>query len=183
MTVAGTDRLIEGYAQALFAIVEAEGDLDAVEDQLYRFAKAIEARGDLREALTDPSLPADRKKGIVHDLLQGKASDSAISLLGFLIEQGRAKDLPKIIEALADVVAERRNRAVAEVRTAVPLDAGQRTRLAEALGRATGKDIELKVLVDESLVGGIMARVGDQVYDGTIKRRLELAREQLAKAR
>jgi len=72
---------------------------------------------------------------------------------------------------------------VAEVRTAVPLDAGQRTRLAEALGRATGKDIELKVLVDESLVGGIMARVGDQVYDGTIKRRLELAREQLAKAR
>ena len=183
MTVARTDRLIEGYARALFAVVEAEGDVDEVGDQLYRFAKAIEARSDLREALTDPSLPSDRKRGIVHDLLEGKASDSTVSLLGFLIEQGRAKDLPKIIEALADVVAERRNRAVAEVRTAVPLDAGQRTRLAEALGRATGKDIELKVLVDESLVGGIMARVGDQVYDGTIKRRLELAREQLAKAR
>ena len=67
-----------------------------------------------------------------------------------------------------------------EVRTAIPLDGPRREKLAEALARATGKDIELKVLVDPTVLGGVVARVGDQVFDGSIRRRLELAREQLA---
>ena len=73
--------------------------------------------------------------------------------------------------------------AVAEVRTAVPLDGGRRDGLAKALSEATGKDVELKVLVDPSVIGGVVARVGDQVFDGSIRRKLELAREQLVRAR
>jgi len=72
---------------------------------------------------------------------------------------------------------------VAEVRSAVPLDEERRTKLAEALSKASGKDVELKVLVDPTLVGGVVARVGDQVFDGSIRRKLELARDQLAGAR
>jgi F-type H+-transporting ATPase subunit delta len=181
--VAEDERLIRGYAQALFAIAEAEGSLDVVEDELYRFAKAVEAQPHLREALTDPQLPVERKKAVLEEILGGKASPHTVSLLGFLVEQGRAKDLSRIIGALADLAAERRRKALAEVRSAIPLDAQHRTRLAEALSQATGRDVELKVLVDPSVIGGVVARVGDYIFDGTVRRKLELAREQLARVR
>ncbi|HEX5948969.1 MAG TPA: ATP synthase F1 subunit delta, partial [Actinomycetota bacterium] len=103
-----------------------------------------------------------------------------VNLLGFVIEQGRARELGAIVDELVAVAAERRQSAVAEVRTAVPLDAGHRDRLAEALERATGRKVELKVVVDPTVVGGVVARVGDQVIDGSVRRRLELARERLS---
>jgi len=181
--VATRNQVIQGYAQALFAVAEAEGQLDQVEDELFRFGKIVESRSDLREALTDPRLPADRKKAVIEDLLGKKVSPRTVGLLGFLIDQGRARDLPKIIDAVAEVAAERRRKQLAEVRTALPLDASHRDRLAKALSKATGRDIDLKVIVDDSVIGGVVATVGDQVFDGTIRRKLELAREQLARTR
>ena len=181
--MATRDQLIQGYAQALFAVAEAEGQLDQVEDELFRFGKIVESRSDLREALTDPRLPAERKKAVIEDLLGKKVRPRTVGLLGFLIDQGRARDLPKIIDAVAEVAAERRRKQLAEVRTALPLDASHRARLAKALSKATGRDIELKVIVDDSVIGGVVATVGDQVFDGTIRRKLELAREQLARTR
>lgn len=177
----GPEDRIHGYAQAIFQIAEAEGALETVEDELFRFAKAVEQHGQLRDALTDPALPADRKKAVLHDLLGERASRHTASILGFLVDQGRARDLGRIIEEVARVAAERRQRALAEVRSAIPLDEDQRRRLAEALEQATGKRIELKVLVDPSVVGGIVTRIGDQVIDGTVKRRLELARERMGR--
>jgi F-type H+-transporting ATPase subunit delta len=70
---------------------------------------------------------------------------------------------------------------VAEVRTAIPVSGQQRKRLAEALSAATGKQVELKVIVDpESVIGGVVARVGDQIFDGSVRRRLEQARERMS---
>lgn len=181
--MAERDAVVGGYAQALFAVAEAEGQLEQVEDELFRFGKAVDGEPKLREALTDAALPADRKRKVLQELLGEKASSHTAALLGFLVEQGRAKDLPRIIEALADMAAERRRHARAEVRVAVALDEAQRERLREALSKATGKDVELKVLVDPSIIGGVVARVGDQVFDGSIKRKLELARVQLARMR
>ena len=177
------DRLVKGYAQALFVVAEAEGALEQVEDELYRFGKALESAPDLRDALTDPALPPDRKRAVLDELLEGRANPHTLNLLAFLVEQGRARDLQRIVTALAEVAAERRRKAVAEVRAAVPLDDDQRSRLAEALSKATGKDIELKVLVDPNVIGGVVARVGDQVFDGSVRRKLEIAREQLTRAR
>ena len=177
------DALVQGYAQALFAVAEAEAELEKVEDELFRFGKTALGDPALRQALTDPVLPADRKKAVIQDLLGKKASRHTVTLLGFIVDQGRAKDLPRIIEAMAELAAERRRRAVAEVRTAVPLDAKRRDGLAKALSEATGKDVELKVLVDPSVIGGVVAQVGDQVFDGSIRRKLELAREQLVRMR
>jgi len=177
------DAVIQGYARALFAVAEAEGDLDRVEDELYRFGRTIEDQPELREALVDPSLPAERKVAVIREILQNKASRHTVALLGFLVEEGRTKDLPEILESLAEVVGEYRSKAVAEIRSAVPLDELRRTKLAKALSKASGKDVELKVLVDPTLVGGVVARVGDQVFDGSVRRKLELAREQLARAR
>jgi F-type H+-transporting ATPase subunit delta len=181
--VAERDSLVRGYAQALFAVAEAEGELEQVENELYVFAKAVEKQPKLREALTDPALPADRKKGVIEELLGNRASSHTVRLLGFLVEAGRAKDLSRIIEAMAELAAERRRKAVAEVRTAVPLDAKRRELLAKALSAATGKDIDLKVLVDPSVIGGAVAQVGDQVFDGSVRRKLELARQHLAQVR
>jgi F-type H+-transporting ATPase subunit delta len=143
----------------------------------------VERQPKLREAMTDPLLPADRKKAVIEELLGDQASRHTVSLLGFLVAQGRGKDISRIIEAMAALAAERRRKAVGEVRTAVPLDARRRDQLAKALSKATGKDVELKVLVDPSVIGGVVARVGDQVIDGSIRRKLELAREHLARVR
>jgi F-type H+-transporting ATPase subunit delta len=177
--MADKDRLVTGYAQALFSVAEAEGTLETVEDELFRFGKAVERDPGLRDALVDPSLPVDRKKAVLQELLGDKAGPHTVGLLGFIVEQGRAKDLPRIVTALAEVAAERRRKAVAEVRVAVPLDAARRASLEKALARATDRDVELKVLVDPTVIGGVVARVGDQVFDGTIRRRLSLARERL----
>ena len=175
--MARRDDVVHGYAQALFSVAEAEGALDQVEDELFRFARSVEQHGDLRDALADRSLPAERKKSVLSDLLGKKASPHTVSLLGFVVEAGRARDLGAIVDRLVELAAARRQRAVAEVRTAVVLQAAQRERLQKALEKATGKKIELRVLVDPSVIGGVVARVGDQVFDGTIRRRLELARE------
>lgn len=179
-----TDReaLIRGYAEALYAVAEAEGELDIVEDELYVFAKALETHGDLREALHDPALPVENKEGLVRDLLGGRANPNTLNSILFLLHQGRARDLEAILEAFSRVAAGRRNRQLAEVRSAVPLDATQQARLAEALSRATGKAVEVKVVVDPRVIGGIVAKVGDEVFDGTVRTRLEEARDRLTRS-
>jgi F-type H+-transporting ATPase subunit delta len=178
--VARKKEAIRGYAQALFALAEAEGVLDEVSDELFRFSRTVEQRSELREALTDPKLPADRKRAVLRDLLGERANPHTVNVLEFIVEQGRARELAAITSELIELAAERRKHAVAEVRTAVPLDRERREKLARALSDATGKDVELKVIVDPSIVGGIVARVGDKVIDGSIRRRLELARERLS---
>lgn len=171
---------VRGYAQALFAVAEAEDAALDVEEELFRFTGALEQHPDLRSALTDPALPAERKRAVLEDLLGRRASPHTVNLLGFIVEQGRARELGFIVQELVNLAAERRKQAVAEVRTAVPLTEEQRTRLADALSRATGRSITLKMVVDPSVRGGVVARVGDQVFDGTVRRRLELARERLS---
>jgi F-type H+-transporting ATPase subunit delta len=84
------------------------------------------------------------------------------------------------VDEMVRMAAERRQQAVAEVRTAVPLDEDRQRRLAEALSRVSGKQVELRVVLDGSIIGGVVARVGDQVYDGSVRRKLELARERLS---
>jgi F-type H+-transporting ATPase subunit delta len=94
-----------------------------------------------------------------------------------VVSQNRVSDLPAIAGAVAEAAASSRDRAVAEVRSAVPLDAETVSRLTASLGRATGKDVEVKVIVDPSVIGGIVARVGDTVIDGTIAKRVESVRQ------
>jgi F-type H+-transporting ATPase subunit delta len=176
------DALVRGYAQAVLAVAEAEGELEAVEDELFRFATAVRQHPELREALTDQALPAERKKAIVADLLGDRASPHTRNILGFIVESGRARELERIARTVAELAAERRRRTLAEVRTAVPLDGERRERLRAALSAATGREVEVKVVVDPSVVGGVSARVGDEVFDGTVRSWLQRARELLERA-
>ena len=168
---------IEAYAKALLEVARAEGMLGEVEDDLFRFARVFEGNDDLRMALTDPSLPTDRRMAVVEELMGGKALNISAALASFVVGIGRAHELPAIVGRFVELAAAERQHEVAEVRSAVPLDEGQRTRLAAALSQATGKRVEVKVIVDEKVLGGIVARVGDTVIDGTIRHRLEQLKE------
>lgn len=170
---------VEAYANALLEVSRAEGHLADIQDELFRFARTFEGSDELRTALTDPALPRERRIAVVEDLLGGKALQTSAALATFIVAAGRAGDLPAIVDRFVELAAAEQRRAVAEVRSAIELTPEQTDRLREALNRATGKDVEVKVVVDPSVLGGIVARVGDLVIDGSVRHRLEQLREQI----
>lgn len=170
---------VPGYARALFEVARSEGALARVGDELFRLARALESNHDLRQALTDIAVAAEGKDRLISELLEGKASPHTINFVKFLVTQGLGRDLVEISDEVARLAAAEARREVAEVRTAVPLDDKQTARLAEALGKATGRDVELKVIVDPGVIGGVYARVGDTIIDGSVRHKLESLRELL----
>lgn len=168
---------IAGYAAGIFELARAEGEGDRVEAELLAVARAMESSGDLRSTLTDPQLPLDRKQGIVDELIGGRASGLTVSLIQLLIARGRGSQLPEVARSLSATAAASRDKEVAEVRTAVPLDDATIERLAAALGQATGKNVEVKVQIDPSVIGGVVARVGDTVIDGSIAQKVDSLRQ------
>jgi F-type H+-transporting ATPase subunit delta len=172
------DRVL-AYADALFEVARAEGTLTEIEDELFRFSQTLQGSDELRDALTDPRIPAARRQQVVEDLLDGKASPVTTALVSMVVGTGRSRDLPAIIRQLVERSAAEANKQVAEVRTAVNLTATQRERLAEALSTATGKQVTLKVVVDPSVLGGVVAQVGDTVIDGSVRSRLDQLKQAL----
>ena len=173
-----TDDRIVGYASGVFELAKAEGDLGRIENELLSVAQAVEqSSGDLRSSLTDPQVPLEKKQAIVDDLIGGRASSLTVGLVQLIVSQGRASELPAIARAVAESAAASRDKALAEVRSAVPLDDNTVARLAAGLSRATGKNVEVKIIVDPSVIGGIVARVGDIVIDGSLARRVESVRQ------
>ena len=172
------DRIV-GYANGILELARAEGEVERVEDELFSIAQALDKSAELRSSLTDPQLPVERKQAVIAELLGGRASELTVGLVQFIVGQGRVSELPDIARALVEKAAESRSRALAEVRSAVPLDEDTIARLTAALSKATGKKVEVKVIVDESVIGGIVARVGDTVIDGSIARRMDSLRQAL----
>ena len=170
---------VEAYANALLEVSRVEGHLAEVEDELFRFARTFEGSDELRSALTDPTLPTERRVAVIEDLLGPKALQTSSALASFLVAAGRASDLPAIVNRFVELAVAEQRRAVAEVRSAIELTPEQTERLREALNRATGKDVEVKVVIDPSVLGGLVARVGDIVIDGSVRHRLEQLREQI----
>ena len=171
--------LIDGYARALFEVARAEGTLDEVEDELFRFARTYESNESLREALTDEMVPAAMRQKVVEDLLGDKATPTTVQLVSMVVGPGHGRDLPAIIDSLVQRASASKNLEVAEVRSAVPLTDDQQDRLKAALTNATGKQVNLKVIVDPSVLGGIVATVGDTVIDGSVRTRLDQLKSRL----
>jgi F-type H+-transporting ATPase subunit delta len=174
-----SDARIDGYARALFEVARAEGTLDEVEDELFRFARSYESSDALRNALTDEQIPAGKRQAIVEDLLGGKATATTTQLVSMVVGSGRGRDLPAIVDKLVARASSSKHLELAEVRTAVPLTQDQETRLAAALANATGKQVNLKVVVDPSVLGGIVATIGDTVIDGSVRTRIDQLKSRL----
>jgi F-type H+-transporting ATPase subunit delta len=173
-----SDARIEAYARALAEIASAEGNLDTVEKELYAVARAVESNDQLRATLTDETIPAGRRQAVVEALV-GSASNTTAQLIGLVVGAGRGRDLPAIIDKIVKRASNAQNKEVAEVRSAVALTADQQSRLAAALERATGKAVNLKVVVDPSVLGGLIATVGDEVIDGSVRTRLDQVKSRL----
>jgi F-type H+-transporting ATPase subunit delta len=171
-----TDR-IDAYAQALLDIARAEGKLGEVEDELFRFARIVDGNDELRMALSNPGLPADRRAAIVDELLEGRVLALSRSMAAFIVGAGRGHDLPSIVQRFVELAAQSRDKELAEVRSATPLDEATVQRLAESLSRATNKQVEVRVIIDENVLGGLVVTMGDTVIDGTVRHRLEQLKE------
>lgn len=177
------DDRVASYAQAFYDIARAEQSVDEVEDELFRFARIYEANEELRTTLSDATIPPARRQQIVEDLLGGRALPITISLVSMLVGLDRVRELPAIARAVVELNAREHQRTVAEVRSAVPLTAEQISRLSAALGRALGRDVEIKVIVDPSVLGGILTQIGDTVIDGTVRTKLARLREVMTETR
>ena len=166
-----------GYADAVAAVARAEGNLDVVSDELFRVARALEGSDELRMTLSDRQIPAARRQQIVEDLLGGHASETTTAVVSMIVAAGRSSDLAGIAREAVEINARDRGRSVAEVRTAVALADGQAERLAAALSAATGHRVDIKVIVDPSIMGGVVATIGDEVIDGSVRHRLSQLRD------
>jgi len=163
------------------ALVRAERDrqLDEVEDGLFRLERILAAEPALRAALTDRQLPDDRKLAILHRLLDGKVADVTFSLVERAVLAPRGRTIERVLRQYSELAASRRERLLARVTSAVPLTVEQQQQLAEALRTSLGRDVRLQLIVDDSLVGGVTVRIGDELIDGSVARHLVDARRRL----
>ena len=164
---------INAYVAAMFEIASANDAVSVVEDDMFSLARAIESNEQLRAALNDTSLPADRRQNIVEQLLGGKAHNVTVQLVSLLVGTGHISLLPQVADALVKRASSSKQMEVAEVRSAVVLTDAQKARLAEALSKVAGKPVNLKVVVDPSVIGGLVATIGDEVIDDTVRTRLD----------
>jgi len=172
-----SDNRVDAYATAILEIAAAEGYSSETEDQLFRFARTVEANDGLRAALSDRTLPVERRLAVVEELLAGKALPVTVAMVSMIVAVGRGNELAEIVDRYVELSTEQRSHEVAEVRSAVPLSDQQVQQLAAALSRATGKQVEVKTVVDPSVLGGVVARIGDTVIDGSVRRRLNQLEE------
>ncbi len=165
---------------ATVAVAENEQRLNELEDEIFRFGRIVAAEPELRASLSMEGVAAEHKRTLVENLLSGKVNAATLRLVTEAVTRPRGRTLEQGLEHFGKVVAERAQRYIAVVRTAVPLSEGQQTRLRDALSGAYDRSIHLNIEIAPEIVGGLSIRVGDEVIDGTVAGRLTEVRRRLA---
>ena len=158
---------------------DARGELDGVEDELFRFGRIVGGDAELSRILSDRTAPAAGKAALLDRLLAGRVSPISALLLRNHLTGRTVGNAENVVERLSEAASTRRGQSVAHVTTAVALTDAQERRLAELLGRLYHRPIGLQVTVDPSVLGGLVIRVGDEVINGSIAHRLEAAGRRL----
>ncbi len=168
------------YANALADVALAQGAADAALKQLGDFAAAFDASSELRNFLTSPAVPREAKHGVIEKIAARIGAGKIIRNFLFVIaDHQRTRILPEILASFQDVIRQRQGIAEAEISSAVELSAAQKKRFAQTLERLTGKKIEAKYSLDPALLGGAVVRVGDTIYDGSVRNSLNEMRARL----
>jgi F-type H+-transporting ATPase subunit delta len=170
------DALEAVAVDAAMTRAERDDQLDEVEDELFRFERIVDGEPALRAAFTNRNLPADRKRDLVHRLLDGKAAAVTVSLVERAVLYPRGRTIERVLDEFTSFAAQRRSRLIARVTSAVPLTEEQQERLSDALAREFGHEVRLQMVVDPSIVGGMTVRVGDELLDASVLRQLGAAR-------
>ena len=158
---------------------ERAGRADEVEDELFRFARIIELRPDLRDALTNGGVPVENRLGLVRALLENKATSTTVQLVTQLVGHPRGRTPEDGLAEYGRIAARRKQRLVAKVTSAVILSDAERARLRAALTRLYGHDVHLLAEIDPELVGGVVVQVGDEIIDGSVAGLLAEAKQRL----
>ena len=175
--MARRDTAARRYAEAAFQLGKADGKLDAWDHDLERLSSSLDDP-DLRALVEHPAVPFADKERVLRRVVSDVAPE-ALNLVLLMVRRGRPRAIARMAEQFRDLVRRENGVALAEVRTALPLEEGQRTAVADRLAELTGDKIEINEAVDESLIGGITVRIGDRLYDASVRSRLERLRARL----
>lgn len=166
---------------ALLVSAQLADELAEVEDELFRFGQVVSSSPDLAISLSDPSVATERRVKLVQDLLKGKVRFATGRLVEVALDGFGGRSFEAALPKLVELAAEKRDREVAYVTVSRILDEADEQRLADRLSEMYSRKVSLKIDVDPSIIGGISVRVGSDLYDGTILRRLTEARQAFAK--
>jgi len=175
-------RRVSGFADALLVDVDTE-NFSSIEDDLFRWARTIEANNGLRHLLLDRDSPLSARLGLTNQLLEGKVNPVSLALAQFTIVGGRPRDVVGTLDYLVDYVARSRDWRVARVHAARALDHDSQQNLVRSLHALTGRDVELQIAEEPDLLGGILVEIGDLRLDATMKGRLDDLHEAVASKR
>jgi F-type H+-transporting ATPase subunit delta len=165
---------------AVLRSADSAGKLPDVEDELFRFGQIVAGNNELAVTLSDPGAPTDRRVKLVEDLLKGKSQPATLRLVEVALEGFGGRSFELSLIRLVELTAAKRDREVAYVTVAKPLDDAEEQRLTDKLSEMYGRQISLKVHVDPKVIGGASVQVGSDLYDGTILRRLNEAKQAFA---
>ena len=170
--------LARRYARALFDVGADKGTFEKIGDEIDALARAYESSRDLVEALTNPIFPRSQRRSVLEAVLErAGASQTVRHFVLLLLEAERIPYLPAIARELRGLVDQKAGRVHAEVTSAGALEVGQVNKIQSALERLSGKTVVLEARQDPALLGGVVAKIGDTVYDGSVRTQLELMRE------
>ena len=160
--------------RAQLIAAERADQLDDTEDELFRFARLVESNPDLRNALSDRAVGLAARQELVEELLRGKATPATLALAKRAV-LARERTFDHTIESYVTLAAQQKNRLIATVRVAESMTPGQRERLRKSLSKQVGRDVALQEVIDESVIGGVLVELADEVIEGTVAARLHEA--------
>jgi F-type H+-transporting ATPase subunit delta len=166
------------YAEAAFQIGRADGTLDSWERDLATVHELL-AHAELRRMIEHPVVPIAAKERLLQSVAGDRVGADAVSLVLLMVRRGRPRAVERMIGHFGELLRRERGIVLAEVRSAMKLEPEQRTAVADRLAELTGDEIEMNEVVDESLIGGIAVRIGDRLYDASVRNRLERLRARL----
>lgn len=170
----------ETYARALFDLASAADSVDASDEGLRAVVEAARGHAGLRDALTDTSVPAEKKRDILRDLFGGSATAEAVAIATLVLERGDIDLLADVARRYREISEAERGMVVAEVTTAVALDDALRARISEKLSASLGRPVSLRERVDAGILGGVVIKVAGKVLDGSLALQLDEARTRLS---
>jgi F-type H+-transporting ATPase subunit delta len=172
------------YARALLDVAVKEGgDLQQIDTQLADFGQLITSTSELRKALLNPAVPAARKRGAVSQICKAAGLGPILTkMLVLLAERDRLVLLPDLLAAYRAAVLDYRKVVRADVSTATPISAARAQAIERSLSQLTGRTVQLSTQVDAALIGGVVARIGSTIYDGSVARQLEKIKARLTGA-
>ena len=176
-----SDPVAQAYAEALFSIAKIEDSVSDVEDELLELRRILSANYELKGFLDEQTVTPEGKKKAVAELFEGKLSPMILNLVYTAIDRGRHRSLPEIAESYAALASVYRGQVTADVVTAIPIPEEMAEKLKATLSKLVRKQVYLRSVVDTSIIGGCIVKIGDKIIDGCLHKRLEDLRAAMVK--